>query len=283
MPGIDEVVLCVDDVEIRIDLARGARATSWTVGDLSLLAAYGPEPVQYGMYPMAPWAGRLRDNAVVVDGQAHVQPTTHDEWALHGTVLAARVEAVEHDSGPGHARLLARATEHPGWPWPTHVDIEWDLRPRALTTTITVHALDTAFPSVVGWHPWFARTLSRGSAVEWTLDATGMAERGDDYLPTGRLLPYDPALGPFDDAFEVPGGRALVRWPGALDIEISGDGPWFVVFDQLSVAACIEPQSGPPNGLNDGVGRPVPMAAPGRPHRMTTTWLMRDGLPQGAG
>lgn len=272
--------LSVGDVSLTIDLSLGARATRWTVGDLSLLTSNGDGPVEGGMYPMAPWAGRLRDNSIVVDGRTVVLPATRDNWALHGTVLASPVELTEFEQSEDHAVLSARAVDHAGWPWPTLVDVNWDLRPRELTTTITVTALDSAFPAVVGWHPWFARHLERGGPVRWDMDASAMAERGPDYLPTGALVEFDHDAGPFDDAFVVPDGRATVTWPGALKVEIQADCQWYVVFDQLPVAVCVEPQTGPPNGLNQGLGLPIPMAEPGRPVALTTRWLMRDD-PQG--
>lgn len=268
--------LAVDDVTLTIDLSLGARATTWTVGDLSVLTGNGAGPVESGMYPMAPWAGRLRDNSVTVDGRVVRLPPTRDTWALHGTVLAAPVELVELEQHADRALLSARAVEHAGWPWLTQVDVTWDLRPRELITTIMVSAVDSTFPTVVGWHPWFARHLARGGALRWDMAASAQVERGADYLPTGELLPYDREAGPFDDAFRVPDGRAKLRWPGALAIEIASDAQWFVVFDELPIAACIEPQTGPPDGLNQGLGLPIPVAAPGAPHSMTTRWIMRD-------
>jgi len=277
--GATTRLLTVGDVTLTIDLSRGARATRWTVGDLSVLARYGDDPVESGMYPMAPWAGRLRDNSVVVGERTVVLPPTRAEWALHGTVLAAPVDLIEFEQAADHARLAARVVDHAGWPWPTQVDVTWDLRPREIVTTITVTALEDAFPVVVGWHPWFARHLARGGPARWDMNATAMAERGQDYLPTGALLPFDRDCGPFDDAFLVPDGRARVTWPGALSIEIEADAQWYVVYDQLEVAACVEPQTGPPDGLNQGLGFDIATAEPGRPHRLTTRWLMRDDPP----
>ncbi len=277
--GATTRLLTVGDVTLTIDLSLGARATRWTVGDLSLLTGNGDGPVESGMYPMAPWAGRLRDNTVVVGGRTVVLPATRDEWALHGTVLAAPVELIEFEQAADRARLAARVVDHVGWPWPTQVDVTWDLRPRELVTTITVTALEQGFPVVVGWHPWFARHLDRGGPVRWDMNASAQAERGSDYLPTGALLPYDRDAGPFDDAFVVPDGRATVTWPGALSIEILADSHWYVVYDQLAVAACVEPQTGPPDGLNQGLGSAIPTVEPGRPHRLTTRWLMRDDPP----
>jgi aldose 1-epimerase len=235
------------------------------------------------MYPMAPWAGRVRDNSVSFRGARHALPPNYGEWAMHGTLATQPAEVLDHEAAADVARLVVRFGEHRGWPWPAAVDVEWELRERCLTTTITVHAYEDEFPAVVGWHPWFRRELDSGGPLQWALAATGRAERGEDYLPTGRILPFDASDGPFDDAFVVPSGRASVRWPGALTVEIASDGQWFVVFDQLSQAVCIEPQSGPPNGVNDGIDGPVPVAAPGRPHRLVTSWTVLDDLPAGPG
>lgn len=227
------------------------------------------------MYPMAPWAGRLRDNRVAWGGAGHELPITYAPWALHGTALRQRAVVREHEVARDLARLVARIEAHPGWPWPMAVDIEWSLAPRVLTTVITVHAVSEPFPVVTGWHPWFRRAIADASA-EWSLDADALLERGDDHLPTGGLLAVDLSDGPFDDAFRVPDGRAGIGWPGVLAIDIASDRPWFVVFDELSDALCVEPQSGPPDGLRVGPAGPPEIAAPGRPHVLRTTWTMRD-------
>jgi aldose 1-epimerase len=203
---------------------------------------------------------------------------TYDPWALHGTVLRQPVEVIELIRSESRALLVGQVVEHPGWPFPMAVDVIWDLRERELITEINVYPFADEFPAVVGWHPWFRRDLGRGAPLEWSVDATAQVERGGDHLPTGRLV--DVGSGPFDDAFVVPDGHASVRWPGALTIDIHNDHEWFVVFDELAASACIEPQSGPPNAFNDDLGRPGPLAAPGRPHLMVTRWTMRDD-PQG--
>jgi aldose 1-epimerase len=261
--------LRVGDVEIVLDLDAGGRAVSWQVGDLSLLAHHGDEPVEYGMYPMAPWAGRLRDNA-------HEFPITFGAWAIHGVALDAPVDILDSTQTDDLSRVVLRVADSGTWPWPMAIDIIWELRPRELTTAIVVHALEEEFPAVVGWHPWFVRSLGRGRPLAWLTDAESLVERGDDHLPTGRLLPAVDSHGPYDDAFVVPSGIARVWWPGALEIEITNDAPWYVVFDELPDAACVEPQSGPPDGVNDSLIMPVPMAVPGRPHAMVTMWVMRD-------
>lgn len=276
MPPRPEHRLEVGDVRLSIDLEAGGRAASWLVGDLSLLARHGVDPEESGMYPMAPWAGRLRDNAVSVHGHAHSFAPSYGPWAIHGLALGAPVEVLESEESADYTRLAVRVDHATGWPWPMAIDLVWELRPRVVTTSIIVHAFEDEFPVVVGWHPWFRRRLAVGESVQWRVDAEEMVERGEDHLPTGRLLPFAPDAGPFDDAFRAPSCRASVRWPGALTVDITNDAPWFVVFDELADAVCVEPQSGPPNGVNDGLGGPIPTAAPGRPHVMSTTWRLSD-------
>jgi aldose 1-epimerase len=276
MSDLSERRLEVADVRLDIDLVRGGRATRWDVAGHSLLAHHGDAPEEHGMYPMAPWAGRLRDNALQHHDLSHALEPSYGPWAIHGLALAAPTEVLEDVADRDFARLVLRVDHAPGWPWPMAIDVVWELMPRLLMTSIIVHAFEDEFPAVLGWHPWFRRRLESGGDLEWNVEADLKVERGSDHLPTGRLLPYDDAAGPFDDAFVVPTGRASVRWPGALAIEVENDAPWYVVFDELPDAVCLEPQSGPPNGVNDGLGYAIPTAAPGRPHVMTTTWRMTD-------
>jgi aldose 1-epimerase len=273
------VRLAVGDVTLDVDLDEGARAVSWAVAGHELLAHHGDDPVEHGMYPMAPWAGRLRGNEVTWGGRTHPLPETYGPWALHGTVYARPATVVREEHAADEAVLVVRFDEHPGWPWSTRVDVEWRLRARTLTTCITVHAEQESMPGVVGWHPWFRRDIGVGGSLEWSLDATARLVRGDDHLPTGALADYDPADGPFDDAFVA--ASAQVRWPGALRIDIASDGGWFVVFDELAGSVCIEPQSGPPDGLHEQAGHAPRVASPGEPLVLTSTWTISDEPPAG--
>lgn len=58
-----------------------------------------------------------------------------------------------------------------------------------------------------------------------------------------------PPGGPYDDCFLEPNA-----WPrvtiGDVTIEIASDCPFWVRYDAPTGDVCIEPQSGPPNGLN---------------------------------
>jgi len=113
--------LAVGDVTVVVDLDEGARGVEWTVAGHQLLAHYGDRPIEHGMYPMAPWAGRIRDNTVTWSGQAHALPVTHDPWAIHGMVLTQSASVIDltQDAQDGSPRRAHRGRTPAGrgrWP-----------------------------------------------------------------------------------------------------------------------------------------------------------------------
>ena len=272
-------ILRLEAGEHRIDLdtAGDGRAISWMVGGEELLGARSSNGYEFGMYAMGPWAGRLRGNAVHVDGSVHAMPATYGPWALHGTVVGRRCTVIEewHEDASAHA--VIDLDLGPSWPWPGTLRAHWRLEADTLHTRLELIAHDAPFPGVIGWHPWFRREL-RGSSAGWLVEGALLAERDDDHRLSGRLLPVDRGPGTFDDAFRGTGSAAL-SWPGVLDLSIESSEPWFVVFDMLPEFMCIEPQSGPPNGVNEGLGDPIGWALPGQPLTLDTAWRI-TGAPQ---
>ena len=273
------ITLSVADVDLTLDPARGGRALSWRAAGHELLHRHGDDPVEYGMYPMAPWAGRLRGNEVLGPDGPHALPESYDRWALHGTVLGRPMDIVHRVDEKENQEVVLTSSHHPEWPWPLTVRVTWSLTPDRLATDIELLSAVDGAPVVVGWHPWFRRTVS-GVAGEWWLDAPRLLRRGADGLPEELL----PAMtdGPFDDAFLVPSGRAALTWPGLLRLDVSTEGSWFVVYDERSEAICLEPQSGPPDGLVDHPWHSADRLVADEPRRWRTTWTMRD-LREGRG
>lgn len=258
------------DHRVDLDIAGDGRAISWMVGSDELLGARSSNDYEYGMYAMGPWAGRLNGNAVHIDGRNITMPVTYGEWALHGTVVGQRCAVVDERHGAGFAEAVVDLDLGPSWPWPGTLRAHWRLEAECLRTRLELIAHDEPFPGVIGWHPWFRREL-RGAAAAWAVDGALLAERDADYRLSGRLMPPDRPAGTYDDAFRGTGAAAL-SWPGVLDIEIESTAPWFVVFDMLPAVLCVEPQSGPPNGVNDGLGEPIGWARPGQPLVLDTAW-----------
>jgi len=94
----------------------------------------------------------------------------------------------------------------------------------------------------VGWHPWF-RTPQRAIT-----NFNAMLKRDEFGITTSERV--DVPLGDVDDCFLEPNEWPRVTTDG-ITLEVASDCPFWVRFDAPFGDVCIEPQSGPPNGIND--------------------------------
>jgi aldose 1-epimerase len=192
--------------------------------------------------------------------------------ALHGLVVWQSWKLVE----AAEARAVLMIDLVQPWPFGGRVIHTIGLEPSRLTAELRVEAGDRPMPVIAGWHPWFVRVLkdASGSAVgrplELDLRSGGMLVRGPDHLPTGEVVRTIPPE-PWDDCFVDIAAAPRVRWPGVLEARVESDAPFCVVYTEPAEFVCIEPQSGPPNGLNSG---PYAVAAPGLPFQvsMAISW-----------
>jgi len=267
------VPLRAGPVEAVLDPAAGGRIAAIRVNGLELLVSEGPDPLAWGCYPMVPWAGRIRDGILRWGGEEHRLPThLLPPHAIHGTLVEAAWDVVT--AGPGTATLAAALG--PPWPFGGRVLHRVALRPDGLHAELEVHAGDRPMPVTVGWHPWFSRVLrdqagaAVGGPVVVDLPAAGMLRQGPDGLPTGEVVrPVPPE--PWDDCFVELSDKPGVHWPGALAVRIASDARYWVAYTERDEGVCVEPQTGPPNGLNTGEHDVV---TPGRPLvvAMAMTW-----------
>lgn len=223
-------VLHNERVRAEIDPALGARLHQLTIDGFELL---GPD----GCFPMAPWAGRIRDGRVTIGGHSVQLPVSPDGHAIHG--LGRKVEWQQTDDGVYQRRL--------GAPWPT--DGLAELRYTLLDDGIRIELTwddGTELPCSIGLHPWFRRRLATGDDVVLDLEAAEMVERGADALPTGRLVA--PTPGPWDDCFRLETDPVLT-WPGALSLTLTSSTSWWVVFTEREHFVCVEPQTVPPDAF----------------------------------
>ena len=234
------MILEEGNARIEIDETRGGRLSSMRVGDLELLVRDGQSALDWGCYPMAPWAGRVRNGRFQFEGRSYDLPLRMPPHAIHGTVLD-RVWSRESDN-------TLRIDLGPDWPWRGSVRQQFDLSGSELRLRLELHSEEAAFPASIGWHPWFQRRLNRGDALMLDHDAASVYVRDQDDIPTGskRL----PGSGPFDDCFTDLRHDPILRWPEALELELSSRLDHWVVFDEPEHAICVEPLSGPPDALN---------------------------------
>jgi aldose 1-epimerase len=241
-------VLENDRVRAVIDPVRGARLTSLVLDGHEVLghvsdASMDPA-IADGCFPMVPWAGRIRDGRLAVDGDTYQLPRSEDGNALHGLGHVMAWKPV----GEGIYELSI------GAPWPTEgvATLTYTLLDAGLRIELSWDD-DTDLPCSIGLHPWFQRRLTRGADAELSFDPDVMVERGEDGLPTGRLV--DPRPGPWDDCFRAP--SAVVRWPGALSLTLTSSAEWWVVYDEPTDTVCVEPQTAPPDAFSHPALRPA--------------------------
>lgn len=238
-----EVELAAGEASVTIDPERGGRLSSLIVDGLELLVGTADDPLMWGCYPMAPFAGRIRDGRFRYAGQEHQLERNLPPHAIHGTVFdqAWKVEHAEETD----AVLVSELGD--GWPFPGRVVHRIRVAADHLELRLEIWAEGESFPASCGWHPWWRRQLTRGEPLEVDFEAGAMWERGPDKIPTGDLVP--PRPGPWDDCFTDLSGPPVLRWPGALELTVDTTCDDVVVFDESSHAVCVEPQTGPPDAL----------------------------------
>jgi aldose 1-epimerase len=265
MAGPARSSLSAPGVEVVLDPGAGGRIAALRVDGLDLIVPEESGPLAWGAYPMVPWAGRLRDGTFDFRGEGIEVERTMPPNAIHGTALrkAWRVTRADANSATLEVDLA------PEWPFGGRAVHRVELGSESLRSTLEVHAGDRPMPAIVGWHPWFPRRLARGSELELAFHPAGMLVRGPDGIPTGETTASPP--GPWDDAFVGLRRPPRLRWPGAMELEIRAEGPFWVVYTEQPDAIAVEPQTGPPNGLATGE---CAVVEPGRPliARMTLVW-----------
>ena len=234
---------------------------SLSVAGVELLVTEGDREFRWGIFPMAPFAGRLANGRFSFRGAEHVLPPRLDGHAMHGTVLDRAWEQVD-------ASTMSISLSSP-WPFDGLLVHEVTLGEDALHARLRLRA-EEAMPATLGWHPWFRRRLERGSPANVALVADAMYERRDK-LPTGQVV--QPSPPPWDDCFTGVGWPVSVHWPGFGILEVSSDCTHIVVYDEERDAFCIEPQTGPPDAMNIGGAA---ILAPGEElvASMTLRWLL---------
>jgi aldose 1-epimerase len=279
--GDETLELRAGDAVLRIDPDVGGRIASVVVDGNELLVTEGYGPIEWGCYPMAPFAGRIRDGRFTFRGRSYELARNMPPSAIHGTVFERVWDVATHDEDRATLAIDLGA----GWPFAGRARQSFALTPEGLEASLVVEA-DEPMPAWLGWHPWFRRRLS-GTSTDPRPPTPGvlidvapgrMYERGSDGLPTGALVA--PSPGPWDDAFVDLARPPRVTWPGVLTLEIASTAGVWVVFDERPDKVCVEPQTAPPDAVNLP-GDPAPTAEPGRPVSiaMTWRWLREDERP----
>jgi aldose 1-epimerase len=236
----------IDDAEfqVAIDLDGGGKITSIKWREMEFTVPFRGNILSNGWYPMAPWAGRIRDGLITSgSGIEHQLPTNIDPPnAIHGFGITSSWQEI----GPGRS-LLHLPKPYMGATVEQTIEVLDD----AIRWSLEYDDNGCDIPVWLGMHPWFARDLERGGAAEIEFSAAKMLKRGSDGLPTGELI--SPTPEPWDDAFTEVRGTPSVIWEDVARIDIESDAPWWVVYNEDPDGVCIEPQTAPPDAANLGI------------------------------
>jgi aldose 1-epimerase len=255
-----------------VDLVHGGRLASLVVDGRELLVTEGVGRMAWGSFPMAPFAGRVRDGRFTFLGERYQLPIHLPPHAIHGTVLDRPWHQLgERSIGTGFG---------PDWPFAGRAIQRFELREGRFLFHLEVHA-DEPMPVSIGWHPWFRRQPhavdpesaadhDAPSLVELDLDAASMYVRDAEGITTSdRVVP---GPGPWDDCFTDLRRPPVLRWPGFLELTIESNCRDWVVYTVPTEALCVEPQTAPPDALNL---HPA-IVEPGRPFIAEMTWTWRS-------
>jgi aldose 1-epimerase len=253
----------------------GGRIVTLTVDGLELLVTEQhafdvlgapPGPFGWGMFPMAPWAGRIRRGRFDFAGRSYQLPINFPPHSIHGTIADRPADSARSSGGEAELTWVLG----PPWPFAGRVSQRVALAADGLTLAMEILA-EEAMPVTGGWHPWWPRHIDRGGPVELEFEPAAMYVRDTDGIPTGELVPVPP--GPWDDCFPRPASPIRIRWPGAIEVTLNTGCDDVVVFTERPNAVCVEPQSGPPDAFNLGIHCTV--LGPGETLSLWAAWRWR--------
>ena len=260
--------------QLIFNIRLGGRAISWQYQGIELLGAAGEDPVEFGFYPMVPWAGRLVNNAIFVDGELSEQDVNYQGWALHGVSFAHPLSSWNVIESEECTTFIARQVIT-DWASILDVTFTWNIRAHSLETIIQVTPRSEVPTNiVVGWHPWFHKSLGVGSPAQLHIVKAKLLTKSDS-LPTGELVDFDDSRGPFDDALIVPDRAITIDWPDALQLRVTNSHGWFVIYTGHKDLICVEPQTGAPNSLNGPFSESVVACSKSDPAYMKTQWGLK--------
>lgn len=269
----DQQTIGVAGHSLTFDLATGGRVASWIFSDYELIGSRGLDPVEYGCYPMAPWAGRIAGNSFSWSGETVHLESNYQEFALHGYLLDRPVDLSHITSSPDVAAITF-STMVDDWVAPMHIEMKWCVTKSEVQSTITASTLSQdPVPVVLGWHPWFNNVVGIDHMVSIDYRNLQLAVKENAY-PSGEFVAVTESDGPFDDAFLSETNSVNIQWGSLFKLEIKNSHEWFVIHNGAEGFTCVEPQTGPPNAFNNSLGCTTLTAIAGNPLSMSTSWRL---------
>jgi galactose mutarotase-like enzyme len=252
---MSEIVLAAGEDQAVIAPEQGARIASLVANRCERLvtqAASDGSPSGWGIFLMAPWAGRVADAVIPFRGKQYPVRQNLGPHGIHGVVFDKAWEIRRATESSCETMAIFDEAE---WPFGGRIIQRITLEPGRLHLRADIEAGDEPMPLSMGWHPWFRRPAEADLRI--ALAADHILVTTEDLIPTGETISVEgetdlsdgPLLGTrrLDTVYVDPARHALVRWPDlSLTIELPEPFTTFVVYTPQG-AACVEPQTAWPN------------------------------------
>ena len=246
-----------------------------------------PNATPAGAFVMLPWANRLDEGRIAIDGVPHRLPVNHpaDRTAIHGLSRDRPWEVAERSAG---AALLTQVLDDPALPFRYAAQLRLALTEAGAALDLSVTAQGgRPQPIGLGWHPWFARPPGTRLAFEarWRCrhDARQLPVAAE---PFGRLDGDETAYAGLDTHFAGWDGRATLRHPDGTLFRLTATGAWAANLQVYAPPAlqvlCVEPMSHVPDAPNRPALAPLGAMAVLRPGESLEGRLLIEAAPGGA-
>lgn len=251
-PGLrgEKFVLTSNDLCVEVFKDDGARISSLKHLGVELLRQWNQDrkAFQYGSFPMIPWVGRLKGGDILYKNNKYHLYVNKSGNAMHGMAHFSDWMVVSYTN---NSLILKNIVGEP-WPFQTEVIQYISLNNNILTMKLQINALNCDFPADAGWHPWFLKDPDNvgSEQLDIKFQADDMEEIGIDEVPTGKKLNIKE--GPYDDCFNFYNGKASAQliYPNKRKITLTSNGKALIIFNKQPDAACVNPMTGVPNGIN---------------------------------
>ena len=195
----------------------------------------------YGSFPMAPYAGRIRNGKFEFNGEQHQLELADPPHAIHGTAVYQSWEVLNHASD----KIELQTTIAAGWPYRGELQQEFILLENEIIIRMKLTAID-AMPAWIGFHPWFRKQIN-DQEFQLNTNFDQMYVRDEGQITTKTISTPKPL--PWDDCFIGESPVIELSWGKLIKLKLESNSPYWVIYSAPADSLCIEPQSAPPNAI----------------------------------
>ncbi len=167
-----------------------------------------------------------------------------DGRTVHGLVAERNWQVVGTPTSSSVTLAVPIGPDFPGgWPFDGLIRQAIRVGGTGLLMRLEVHCLDRPMPAIAVFHPWFRRRLGvdRAATVNFS-PGRRIIFRDGGHRATPDLGPR-----PWDDLFVDLAGPPSIRGP---TVTMMSNAPIWVYYERMPQGFCIEPWTGPFNGLS---------------------------------